>query len=1071
MDPHYPQELLAALRAFPSEDPAHLFNRGVILSAYFQETGQRPAIDQALTFFRAAASRMPPSHPRNGMVFTGLVACRITRFDAFGDPQDLAEAVSWADRAVSATPPGHADRPDVLTKHGLAYLTRYERFGDRADLEQAIRSCTEAARQADGHPRGADLLSNAALPYRARFDLTGAEGDLAEQIRYAEAAVRATDPDDPGMARSLGNLAAAYQIRFTRFADPADLGRALECWQRAEDASTSQLDHPFMLSSLGLAFRMRFEQAGADADLDKAIRYGEQALEEAPEGHAAYPGVLSNCSVSYKLRFERFRDRADLDRALRYALRTVELMPDGHPQRAKYLGALVGIYYALFQETRDASYLDEAIRSGREGLESGTRLQTERGMARSDLGLMYRVRYEQNAAPADLDLAIRYGREAIEATPAGHPERALRLCNLSLSYGARYELSGARQDLDRAHEHGTAAVKTTPIDHPARAMFLVGLGRIHRARFERGVPGALGEAISCWRAAVRSPVAPASERLHAAIQWGIACEALADPAPAAEGFAEAVRLLPLLAWHGLTRSLREKHLADRGGLVTDAAGWAIEAGNLESALELLEQGRSMLWSQSLQLRTDLTRLRLVDAGLAARLEEVRAALDRAPGSAGETAAAAGASDWSQQLVADRQRELAREWDELVRQARELPGMDTFLAATPYRRLREAAAGGPVIVVNIGNRRCDALIIGARGVRVRPLPGLTARECSARANALLGGLELSASAESPVALRKQLISVLFATMNWLWDTTCEPVLNDLRDHGDLPGDQLVHDKGVPPRIWWCPTGPLTVLPLHAAGRYGPHGEADGPCLPQLAVSSYTPTLGALIRSRERARPDTATRLLAVGMPTTPDFGGLRFTDLEAVPRELDRVAAALPEVSVRVVRSPTRAELAGGALAYQQPTADLVTRELPAHPWVHFACHGGQNLLDPSQGALYLADGPLTVLRLGDAQLPAAELAFLSACQTAVGGVRVPDETIHLAGALQFAGYRHVIATAWSISDSEAPQVAGAAYAELGATGSPQADRAAAAIHRAVAALRAAKPHRPDLWAPYLHIGP
>ncbi len=337
--------------------------------------------------------------------------------------------------------------------------------------------------------------------------------------------------------------------------------------------------------------------------------------------------MLSNCSVSYKLRFERFQDRADLAGAGRHAQRAVVVMPDGHPQRAKYLGALAGIYYALFQETRDASYLDEAIRSGREGLESGTRLQTERGMALSDLGLMYRVRYEQNASPADLDLAIRYGREAVEATPAGHPERALRLCNLSLSYGARYELSGARQDLDRALEHGTAAVDATPVDHRARAMFLNGLARTHRARFKRGVPGALDEAIGCWRAAARSSVAPASERLQAAIAWGMACEALADPAPAAEGFAEAVRLLPLLAWRGLARSLREKHLADVGGLVADAAGWAIEAGNLENALELLEQGRSVLWSQSLQLRTDLTLLRLAD-GLAARLEEVRAALDR-----------------------------------------------------------------------------------------------------------------------------------------------------------------------------------------------------------------------------------------------------------------------------------------------------------------------------------------------------------------------------------------------------------------------------------------------------------
>jgi hypothetical protein len=29
--------------------------------------------------------------------------------------------------------------------------------------------------------------------------------------------------------------------------------------------------------------------------------------------------------------------------------------------------------------------------------------------------------------------------------------------------------------------------------------------------------------------------------------------------------------------------------------VTDAAGWAIQAGDLENAVELLEQGRSVLW--------------------------------------------------------------------------------------------------------------------------------------------------------------------------------------------------------------------------------------------------------------------------------------------------------------------------------------------------------------------------------------------------------------------------------------------------------------------------------------------
>jgi CHAT domain len=59
----------------------------------------------------------------------------------------------------------------------------------------------------------------------------------------------------------------------------------------------------------------------------------------------------------------------------------------------------------------------------------------------------------------------------------------------------------------------------------------------------------------------------------------------------------------------------------------------------------------------------------------------------------------------------------------------------------------------------------------------------------------------------------------------------------------------------------------------------------------------------------------------------------------------------------------------------------------------------------------------------DAAQPAQgrDLAFLSACQTAAGSVRLLDEAIHLAAAMQFVGYRHVIATLWTIDDSQAPR--------------------------------------------------
>jgi CHAT domain-containing protein len=93
--------------------------------------------------------------------------------------------------------------------------------------------------------------------------------------------------------------------------------------------------------------------------------------------------------------------------------------------------------------------------------------------------------------------------------------------------------------------------------------------------------------------------------------------------------------------------------------------------------------------------------------------------------------------------------------------------------------------------------------------------------------------------------------------------------------------------------------------------------------------------------------------------------------------------------------------------------------LDSHAWVHLACHGGQDLTDPAQGAVYLSDGPLTVLCIAAKDLPNADLAYLSACQTAIGGIRLLDESIHLAAAIQLGGYRHVIATQWAIVDTHA----------------------------------------------------
>jgi CHAT domain-containing protein len=80
---------------------------------------------------------------------------------------------------------------------------------------------------------------------------------------------------------------------------------------------------------------------------------------------------------------------------------------------------------------------------------------------------------------------------------------------------------------------------------------------------------------------------------------------------------------------------------------------------------------------------------------------------------------------------------------------------------------------------------------------------------------------------------------------------------------------------------------------------------------------------------------------------------------------------------------------------------------------HIACHGIQlNATEALSSGFCLTDGNLSVSRLMSLDLKDAFFAFLSACETAKGDEKQPDQTIHLAAAMLFVGFRSVVATMW-----------------------------------------------------------
>jgi CHAT domain-containing protein len=256
----------------------------------------------------------------------------------------------------------------------------------------------------------------------------------------------------------------------------------------------------------------------------------------------------------------------------------------------------------------------------------------------------------------------------------------------------------------------------------------------------------------------------------------------------------------------------------------------------------------------------------------------------------------------------------------------------------------------------------------------------------------------------------------------------------------------------PRLWWCLTGPMTFLPLHAAGIYPEDADEKVVCLADFAISSYTPTLVALAAS-QRPVQNKPIRLLAIIQPDTPGLCPLPGTNKE-----------------LKIIEKHTAQHTMLTTLSRTEATVDKVIQEMDRCSWVHLSCHGVQNLDTPTKSSFLLYNGSLELSKIISKSFPHADFAFLSACQTATGDLKHPDEAIHLAAGMLSAGYHSVIATMWSIGDDDAPIIANDVYSHLLADKEPSSQKAAEALHLAVQTLR--KTHNSSFvsWVPFIHMG-
>ena len=475
----------------------------------------------------------------------------------------------------------------------------------------------------------------------------------------------------------------------------------------------------------------------------------------------------------------------------------------------------------------------------------------------------------------------------------------------------------------------------------------------------------------------------------------------------------------------------------------DYSSYLVHTGQLEQAIETLERGRALFWSELRGFRPSIEKLSAVDPLLAEKFTAINQDLENLTISVlpdgstevndSEIVNSGSADPFSRLLL--KQRKLLEERDNLISHVQTLPGFEGFFSAPLFDVLRSAASRGPVIIINHSIWRSDILIL----INDSP-PSLIPTSKSFYDDATRLKNELLDARKKWGLDSQEYERALASVLADLYNLVGQPVVDRLR----------MLKTPEQSRIWWCPTSVFCSLPLHAMGPI-PSDDGMERYFSDLYIPSYTSTLSALIESRKPSTPPSRQpSLLLVAQPGK---------SLPGVKGEIKVIKALEIEVESLISKKATTAAVVEG---------------LGRHQFVHFACHGSLEIGKPFDASFKLhGDERLTLLDIIRSRLPTAEFAFLSACHTAaLTEQSIDDEGLHLVAALQHCGFRSVVGTMWAMADTDGSDLARHFYRSMlsGKNEVPHYERSAEALRDAARTLRSAKCISLERWVNFVHYG-
>jgi CHAT domain-containing protein/tetratricopeptide (TPR) repeat protein len=263
------------------------------------------------------------------------------------------------------------------------------------------------------------------------------------------------------------------------------------------------------------------------------------------------------------------------------------------------------------------------------------------------------------------------------------------------------------------------------------------------------------------------------------------------------------------------------------------------------------------------------------------------------------------------------------------------------------------------------------------------------------------------------------------------------------------------------------GPLWELPFQALKSDSTRFVIDRHAI------FYAPSITVLREMMSKRRDHAGkTQLLAFGNPVIPTQVASR---VHAEYRDVS--LAPIPETETEVRRIAALYGAQNSRLHLRQDAREeLAKAEAPAFAVLHFATHGifdDQNALSSrlvfSPPRSPREDGFLEAREIMQLKLH-ADVAVLSACETARGRIGAGEGVIGMSWALFVAGCPTTIVSQWKVSSASTTDLMIELHGALVA--SDRASRSAAeALRRAALAVRAKPAYRhPFYWSPFVVVG-